>query len=269
MKDNMFKVFTYPGILPNKELLAPDRFTFEYLMELKQSLGSIVFAREILVSPISDSSSLFPYEYLRNAFIGMENISYVDDIDSFPIKMERVVVGCDFAISGKIGADYTVYTVWGRDHQKNFYLMHMWRKRGASHGEQISQIISIDNRFKPNKIICESNGFQSMLSDMVRQRGLRNIEEFTTTSNVKRDLYTGLPSLSALFERGSIKMPYKDRPEDRSATDLVCGEFNSISFNEDSGKLESVDQNDDTVMSCFFAINELREKDHRLELFLI
>ena len=86
MKDKMFKVFTYPGILPNMELLAPDRFTFDYLMELKQSLGSIVFAREILVSPISDASTLFPWEFLRKSLVGMEAVRYVDNIESYPIQ---------------------------------------------------------------------------------------------------------------------------------------------------------------------------------------
>lgn len=268
-KDNMFRVFTYPGILPNKELLAPDRFTFEYLMELKRSLGSIVFAREILVSPISDQSSLFPWEYLRTSFIGMEGIRYVDNIDSFPIKMERITVGCDFAISGKIGADYTDYRVWGRGKDKKYYLLHFWRKRGASHNEQINQIISIDNRFKPNKIRCEANGFQGILSDMAKGRGLKNIEEFTTTSGNKKDLYQGLPSLSAMFERGDIKLPYHDDEETRNATNHLCGEFHSITFNEDSGKLESSDQHDDAVMSSFMAINDLRENDKMLEMFLI
>jgi len=269
MKDDMFWVFTYPGILPNKELLAPDRFTFEYLMSLKKSLGTIVFSREILVSPISDASTLFPWEYLRKSLIGMENIKYVDNIDSFPFKLERVTIGCDFAISGVIGADYTVYTVWGRDKQKNIYLLHVWRKQGASHGEQINQIMSLDNRFKPNKIICEANGFQGILSEMAKQRGLRNIEEFTTTSRIKKDLYSGLPSLSALFERGQLRVPYNNDENTRATTDWLFGEFNSVTFNETSGKLESSDQHDDGVMSSFFAITDLREKDKNLEFFMI
>ena len=268
-KDSMFKVFTYPGILPSMELLAPDRFTFEYLMALKRSLGTIVFAREILVSPISDQSSLFPWEYMRNSFIGMEGIRYVDNLDSFPIKMERITVGCDFAISGAIGADYTDYRVWGRGKDKKMYLLHFWRKRGASHNEQISQIVSIDNRFKPNKIVCEANGFQGILSNMAKGRGLKNIEEFTTTSGNKKDLYLGLPSISAMFERGDIKLPYHDDEDTRNATNHLCGEFNSITFNEDTGKLESSDQHDDGVMASFMAINDLRENDKTLELFMI
>lgn len=267
MKDPMFKVFTYPGILPNKELLAPDRFTYDYLIDLKKSLGSIVFAREILVSPISDASSLFPYEYLMKSTIGMEKIGYVENIESYPIKLERVVVGCDFAISGSIGADYTVYTVWGRDKFKNIYLLHMWRKQGASHDEQINQIVSLDQRFKPNKVRCEDNGFQGILSEMARARGLRNIEGFTTTSGIKKDLYNGLPAMSAMFERGQLKVPYRDDEETRNTTNLVFSEFNSITFNEDTGKLESSDQHDDIPMSSFMAVDDLREKDTRFEVF--
>lgn len=269
MKDNMFKVFTYPGILPNMEILAPDRFTYEYLMEIKQSLGSIVFSREILVSPISDASSLFPWEFLRTSFVGMEHTKYVDDIASYPIKMERVVIGCDFAISGTIGADYTVYTVWGRSREKKLYLMHVWRKQGASHDEQVSQIISLDNRFKPNKIVCESNGFQLILAQLVKKRGVRNIKEHTTTAGNKKDLYLGLPSLSALFERGQICLPYAPDEETQNTTNWLCGEFNSITFNEDSGKLESTDQHDDGCMSSFFALSNLRETDKSIEMFLI
>ena len=259
-EDNMFKVFTYPAIMPNMELLAPDRYTYDYLMDLKVSLGSIVFSREHLVTPISDSSSLFPWEYLRKSYIGMENIRYVDNIDAFPIKMKRVVVGADFAISGAIGADYTVYTVWGCGFDNNYYLMHIWRKQGASHNEQISQLINLDRRFKPNKTICESNGFQVILSDMAAERGLNNIEKFTTTSGIKKDIYQGLPSLSAFFERGQIKMPADFNHEyTKETTQLVLSEFNSITFNSDTGKLESADAHDDAAMSSFFAINDLRE----------
>lgn len=269
LKDSMFKMFTYPGILPNKELLAPDRFTFDYLMELKKSLGSIVFSREILVSPVSDSSSLFPYEFLYKSTIGMENIGYVENIHSFPIKLERVVAAYDFAISGQIGADSSAFTVWGRGVDKNLYLLYMWVKQGASHNEQIAQIVSIDNRFKPNANIMESNGFQQILASMAKQRGVKNVREFITTSGIKKDLYSGLPSISAMFERGQLKVPYKDDPITRNQSDLLFSQFNSITFNEDSGKLESISEHDDIAMSSFMAITDLREKDKILEMFLI
>jgi len=143
----------------------------------------------------------------------------------------------------------------------------MWRKQGASHDEQINQIVSLDQRFKPNKVRCEDNGFQGILSEMARARGLRNIEGFTTTSGIKKDLYNGLPAMSAMFERGQLKVPYRDDEETRNTTNLVFSEFNSITFNEDTGKLESSDQHDDIPMSSFMAVDDLREKDTRFEVF--
>jgi phage terminase large subunit-like protein len=256
-KDKRFKVFEYPAIFPDGSILAPDRFTFDKLMEEKESLGTLRFAREYLVVPISDDATIFPYDYLKRAAIGMEHISYVDNVESFPIKMKRIVVGCDFALSGDVGSDYTVYTVWGKDFQDNYYLLHVWRKRGASYVEQINQIVSLDQRFKPNKIVCEANGFQKNLSTMAKDRGLRNIEEFNTTSFNKKNWEDGLPSLSALYERGSIKMPYKDGYS-KEMSDIIFGEFNSIGVT-DKGKLESNGGHDDTAMSCLFAIQDLRE----------
>jgi len=258
-EDPHFKTFIYPGIYPDGRLLAPDRYTFEKIMELRESLGSVVFSREHLVRPISDQSTLFPWEYLNRAKTGMDNITLVNNISSFPIQLERVVIGCDFAISGSVGADYSVFSVWGRgaeDHR--YYLIHVFRKKGMPHGEQVSEIVSLNNRFQPSEIIAEDNGFQRIMIDMVRERGVSNIKGFTTTANIKRDLYEGLPSLSALFERGEIRIPYGNE-ESRNTFNWLCEEFNSITFHEDQGRLESSADHDDGAMSTFFAITNLRE----------
>ena len=256
-KDKRFKSFVYPGIYPDGSILAPERHTFKYLMEMKESMGSLIFSREILCVPVSDSSTIFPWEYLERSYIGMDGIKLVDNIESYPIKMEKVVCGCDFAISGGIGADYSVFSVWGRGVDKKYYSIYVWRARGASHNEQISRMMFIDSAFKPNKFICENNNFQRILSALARERGLTNIEEFTTGSN-KKDLYEGLPSISALFERGEIKIPYGDE-KSRNMAQWLCGEFNSVTFNQDSGKLESATEHDDGAMSTYFAIQDLRE----------
>jgi phage terminase large subunit-like protein len=264
-KDPQFKMFEYPGIFPDGKLLAPERFSYKHLMDLKISLGSIVFAREVLVTPVSDDSSLFPWDYLNTAFVGMENISLVENIESFPIKLERIEVGCDFAISGNVGADYCVFEVWGIDSNENYYLLHVWRKQGASHNEQVSMIARIDRAFRPNRITIESNGFQRIMGKLAEERGLTNIEEFITTSQNKKDLYEGLPSLSAMFERGQIKIPCKEGYSKDMAL-WLCGEFNSITINEDKGTLESSDQHDDGVMSGFIAITQLRQKSNKFRV---
>lgn len=263
--DKRFYCFEYPVIFPDGRPLAPDRYTFDQILAKKEELGTIVFNREYLVVPISDSSTIFPYEYLMRSTIGMENIRFATSIDDYPIKLQRVHIGVDFAVSGNIGADYTVYSVWGVDSMKNYYLLTYYRQKGMSHNEQIDKIVQLDRLFRPNKIVCESNGFQSILSALARERGLKNIETFTTTEGNKKDLYTGLPSLSAMFERGQLKCPYAIG-ETRQAVDLMFGEFSSITFKSDSGKLEAASGKDDVCMSCFLSINSLRECEKEVNI---
>lgn len=263
--DKRFYCFEYPILFPDGRPLAPDRYTFEQILAKKEELGTIVFNREYLVVPISDTSTIFPYEYLMRSVIGMETIRFASSIDDFPFKLTRVHIGVDFAVSGNIGADYTVYSVWGKDAMDNYYLLYYYRKRGMSHNEQVDKIVQLDRLFHPNKIRCEANGFQSILSGMAKERGLKNIEPFTTTEGNKKDLYTGLPSLSAMFERGQIKCPYA-MGETRQAVDLMFGEFSSITFRSDNGKLEAASGHDDVVMANFLAINSLREDDKEVQV---
>lgn len=257
-EDKRFVVTEYPAIFPDGRILASDRLTFKKLQEERESLGSIVFAREYLVTPISDSSTIFPWEYLNKA--KDPKLSLVMDIESYGAKMDKVMIGCDFAISAGIGADSVVFTAWGAKYGDidRYYLIGVWKKKGASHNEQVSNIISMDVRYRPNKIVAEDNGFQKILISLSQERGLNNIEPFTTTSGIKKDLYNGLPSLSALFERGQIIMPYGDE-NSRQVVDWLLNEFNGVTFLEDKGKLESAHGHDDGVMSSFFAITKLRE----------
>lgn len=257
-KDARFRVFEYPAIFPDGQLLASDRLTFKKLTEERLSLGTMVFNREYLVVPIADTATIFPYEYLKRSIRGMENIGFANDIESFPIKLVRVVMGCDFAISGNVGADYTVYTVWGIDANGLIYLIALFRMQGASHDLQVNKILEWNARFKPNKIICEANGFQRILAGMAKERGLVNIEEFTTTEGNKKDLHLGLPSLSALFEGARLRVPYGN-DDTRKLVDIMFGEFNSIAFNSKKGTLESASGHDDICMSSFMAIQDLRE----------
>lgn len=263
--DKRFYCFGYPILFPDGRPLAPDRYTFEQILAKKEELGTIVFNREYLVVPISDTSTIFPYEYLMRSVIGMETIRFASSIDDFPFKLTRVHIGVDFAVSGNIGADYTVYSVWGKDAMDNYYLLYYYRKRGMSHNEQVDKIVQLDRLFHPNKIRCEANGFQSILSGLAKERGLKNIEPFTTTEGNKKDLYTGLPSLSAMFERGQIKCPYAIG-ETRQAVDLMFGEFSSITFRSDNGKLEAASGHDDVVMSSFISLNSLREDDKEVQV---
>jgi hypothetical protein len=68
-----------------------------------------------------------------------------------------------------------------------------------------------------------------------------------------------------MFERGQIKCPYA-MGETRQAVDLMFGEFSSITFRSDNGKLEAASGHDDVVMANFLAINSLREDDKEVQV---
>lgn len=267
-QDKKFKVFEYPAIFPDGRLLSPDRFTFEKLMEEKESAGSLVFSREYLVVPISDSSTIFPMEFLMRSTIGMERVCFATNIESYPFKMKRVVMGCDLAISGTVSADFSVSAVIGEDMQGNYHLIHLERHKGSSHNEQVERIVSLDRQFRPNVIVVENNGFQRILAGLVKERGLRNIKEFTTTAGNKKSLREGWPSLAAFFERGQLRVPYLIGPT-QDLVKIIFGEFNSIAFRSDKNTLEAVGNHDDIVSAIFMAVTELRGNKAEIKIDLV
>ncbi len=252
--DKTFKYFEYPAVMPDGTIVAPHRWNMEELEKEYETNGPLIFSREILVVPISDGSTIFPWDILEKSFIGMQDYRLVTNRDSFPIKFKFVSVGCDFAISGNIeNADATVFSVWGVDDYENYWLLHIWRKQGASHNEQIGKLKEIERNFRPDEIVAESNGFQKVMLSIGREHGIKNITDFNTTGWNKKDLYEGLPSLAILFHQGRMRMPRGD-VQSKEMTDWLCSEFNSITIKPDSGKLESAGQHDDGPMSAWLGI---------------
>lgn len=266
-EDESWKVFEYPAVFPNGQVLST-RFPIEDLMALRKSLGSLIFTREYLVKPISELSTIFPYTILNNSTINMGTIKMVDNIQNYPMRFRKISIGCDFAISANIGADFSVFTVWGLNNLDEYHLLHIERMQGASHQEQIGKIQWLRSNFAPDIILAEANGFQKVMIQLCLDAGIREVQPFITTSGNKRDLMDGLPSLAVLFERGQIKIPFGDE-HSKNMAQLIHQEFNSISFDEDSGKLEGTGSHDDIPMSCLFGIKGINQISNQMKISLI
>lgn len=252
----IFKVFEYPAIFPDGRLLFPQRHTFNSLMEKKDLLGSLVFSREILVKPISDAAAIFPYDTLRNSIKGQDTVDLVMNIDSSPRKFSKIVVGCDFAISSGVGADYSVFTILGVDELGIIHVLNCWRKSGANYAQQIGVLKKINKDFRPDIIYAEDNGMQQIFIDMMEDANLPVVGKTTNAAN-KKSLYQGVPSLAVLFETRRIKFPYGTQRA-KDMTDLYFQELNSITYIQDTGKLESVSQHDDTSMSLWCGVRAVK-----------
>lgn len=245
-----WRVFEYPAISPEGKVLWADRYSYDDLMDKRESQGNIIFSRELLCRPIVSDSSLFPWSILSKSLIGMDKYNLVSNIDSFPIKFRKVVTGCDFAYSASVAADFSVFSTWGIDFDNNMWLIHLWRGKGKTYKEQIQVIKTINRNFRPDYIVCEANVFQHILVDILEDEGLTNVVPHVTTGSNKTDMISGVPGMTILFEQGRVKLPYGDQYS-KNVVDLVLSELGSIGWTNKG--IESIGQHDDTVMSMFMA----------------
>lgn len=242
-------VIEYPAIFPDGRILWPQRWSFFDLMDKKATQGNIIFSRENLCRPITNESSIFPLKVLERSLVRMENYVLVRNRDDFPIKFNKVVVGCDFAISANVGTDYTVFTVWGVDDETGErWLLHFYRDRGKTFHEQMQILKGINVRFRPDTMILEQNTFQQIFVQESDKQGLPVIGH--TTGIDKYDLKTGWPGLAIDFERGKIHIPIGDKYS-QDVKDLIFSDLGSVAFT-DKG-LESVGEHDDISSSFWLA----------------
>lgn len=242
-------VIEYPAIFPDGRILWPQRWSFFDLMDKKATQGNIIFSRENLCRPITNEASIFPLKVLERSLVRMENYTLVRNRDDFPIKFNKVVVGCDFAISANVGSDYTVFTVWGVDDETGErWLLHFYRDRGKTFHEQMQILRGINARFRPDSMIMEQNTFQQIFVQESDKQGLPVIGH--TTGIDKYDLKTGWPGLAIDFERGKIHIPTGDKYS-QDVKDLIFSDLGSVAFT-DKG-LESVGEHDDISSSFWLA----------------
>lgn len=246
---NGWFVIEYPAIFPDGRILWPQRWSFKNLMDKKETQGSIIFSRENLCRPITNESSIFPMEILTRSLLRMENYTLVDSREEFPVKFSKVVVGCDFAISANVGADYAVFSVWGIDELTDErWLLHLYREKGAKFFEQMNVLRRINSRFRPDLIVMENNTFQQIFVETADTEGMPVIGH--TTGIDKYDLKTGWPHLSTLFERGKIHIPIGN-VYSQQVKDLIFQDLGSVAFTEKG--LESVGSHDDISSSFWLA----------------
>lgn len=246
--DKGWFMIEYPAIFPDGRILWPQRWSFSDLMEKRATQGNIIFSRENLCRPITNESSIFPLKVLERTLVGMENYTLVNNVDDFPMKFSKVVVGCDFSISANVGADYTVFTVWGVTEDREMYLLHMYRDKGKTFHEQMQILKGINIRFRPHCMVLEQNTFQQIFVQESDKQGMPVIGH--TTGIDKYDLKTGWPGIAILMERGKVHIPVGDKYSE-DMKDLIFSDLGSVAFT-DKG-LCSVAEHDDISSSIWLA----------------
>lgn len=253
-KDKRFRVFEYPAIYPDGKLLWPSRHPMSELLAKKEAVGQIIFSREQLVKSITDGASIFPYDVIKRAYIGMDSYVLVNNIQSFPQRFDCVVCGTDFAFSAETGADDTVFTVVG-GLGNDYWLIYMFVGHGMEYDQQMATLKQININFNPDLFVIETNQAQKIFYQMARDAGLPVMEHQTGVEKYKLD--EGLPGMAVIFERGNMKIP-RGNQESIDLTDQLAVQLNSFTFDPDRKKLISLSTHDDMGMSLWQACRGVR-----------
>lgn len=259
-KQGVYRCFEYPAIFPDGRLLWEGRHSMEGLLEKAKSQGSVIFSREVLVRPVSNESSVFPMNILKRSIVGMDSYTLVNNIYSHPIRsiFNRVVMGCDFAISASASADYSAFGMLGVssvDGVEHYYLLNVWHEKGKSYGEQQRKIKQLHTDFNFDLGVLESVQMQQIFVEGAAEMGLP-VEGHHTSAKTKYDLKEGLPSLAILFEQGRIHFPYGDE-HSRGVVDMIFEQLQSMSWSDHG--IESTSEHDDLVMMLLMCIIAARK----------
>ena len=254
-KSEVFRVETYPAILPNGDPLWPTRWPLEALRIRESSMPAIKFAREYLCEPIHDNASMFPHSILEKArdktlvILDKAEMEYDEEGEPAGIFGQHFI-GWDPAIASDSNADYTaMVTLRTPPGSEEKQIVHVINEKGLGGTAQKRHIVLLNNRFQPDLIELEGNNFQRMFAaELQEMREDIPIKTFMTTRQRKESMFM---SLLMAFEQGKIKTPWGDE-RSREFTRTLETQLTRFGMQK-NGRLESVGVHDDLAMALALA----------------
>lgn len=244
----------FPGIVVDpktkkQRALFPWRWTLEQLLDKKEEVGSVSFAREILCEPITDDIAIFP-SYLFPPCQDA-SLSIQPTLAEIEARQLQVYAGVDIARSASVAADFFVIYVIGKDPMGNRHVLDIQRYKGESFKRQLERIEFMHQRYQPGLVFVEANAMQQVWSDELRRQTDVPVKEFVTLASNKYPLDKGVPGLRILLENQKLVIPYKNDGRTRQIIDPWIEECTQFGFID--GKLQGIGEHDDTVMAWWFA----------------
>ena len=236
------------------EVLWPEERPIEYLLRERRSMGAQLFSREFQHAVQDDSASAFRFEWLSDA----KNRGSELSMYQIPPHVERleIVQGWDFSLVQSVAeaeardTDFTVGTTWARDLDSgDHYLLGLFRKRGLTPAQLKRAVLEEFNRFggRVSSVAVERNAFGEMHYVGLKSSTDLPLVPHLTTGAKKADPWSGVASLSVLFENGKVILPSRTE-HDRRMIEPLISELWGL------GR----EKHDDTVLSLWIAHSVLR-----------
>lgn len=184
--------------LTNGKSIWEDMWKTERLNELKEQLGSYAFEAEYQNNPISLSDQPIKPHYLDGVKVEGEEIASC--------------LALDPAISEKESSDYRALTLFSKTTEG-------FKEKYSENGrwgveEQVERLISLYERYKPDRIVIEEIAFQKILRNILMERArekglfLPISEAYLGRGDDKRprDKMTRLLGVAHLFEQRRVEI---------------------------------------------------------------
>jgi phage terminase large subunit-like protein len=255
--------------------LWPEYWTLAKLQARRDEIGSLAFAAEYQNQPVDDGTTLFPMDWIEAARLRGAGRGFLYQVPARipwsvatstwdPVALsERVPDGAyqvvvqawDLAVVADRKAaeakdsDYTVGITVGLTADERLEVRRVVRARGLT-PEQIRQrVVGECAAIRPDLVAIENNAAQRVyeidLRPAIASLGARLIGH--TTTSRKSDVFEGVPSLSLLFECGTIDL-CGSTPQERAKVDALASELHGL----------GLEVHDDTVMALWIAVSAIR-----------
>ena len=252
-----------------ENLLWPERFTREILLQIKHDIGSIPFQQEYMNNPIDTTLSLIKREWIEQCFD--PNLSYEESIKQ---EYKMKTLGCDFAFSDRVTADTSPFMGLGSKDDKFYLLSNMGDiYKGLSINEQLHIIKDkLHAQHNYDQIGLEENSIKAVSKD-IDQWNLP-IKLFWTSGsdpaarkkpdydwNNKRHTVGKINLIMRLgtaFENGKIVIPYKTE-EDKIMGDRILAECTSFALAD--GKLVEASIHPDIPIALGYALELINQNE--------
>lgn len=252
-----------------KNLLWPERFTREKLIEIKKDIGSLSFQQEYLNDPADNESSIIKKEWIESCF--RADLSY-EDVDKMvrDQEFEQKTMGADFAFADRVTSDESAYAGLGKK-EDFYYLLHCDKpEKGLSVNEQMTLFKNqYHHKYKYVMMGLEENSIKAISKD-IQQWELPITLFWTAAADPaarKKPDYNWtdkrhtvgkvnlIMRLGTAFENKKFVIPYKTE-RDKAIAEKIVAECTSFALSD--GKLVEAGVHPDIPIALGYAL-ELME----------
>ena len=250
--NTQFSFNAYPAILDfeKKKVLSPLRKSFEELIRIKETIGSLRFQCEYMLNPIDDHSSIFKRDWLRRAQdASLDLIKNRSELDRFEVS--NVMCGADFAFSERKGANYSVFLTLARLHDGRLLLCDFFRRKGMTGQQQIDKLKELHAVYDYDTMALEENSIMAISKDIQRiGLPIKTLRTGSRDTNNSLSKTNAILRMTTWFENNQVIIPYAS-DEAKEKYELLEQEF--LSFALEDGKIIEIGVHPDIPIAFVFA----------------